>query len=302
MKGNRGARGRPLPFVERLLRRFADPLLVEAAWGDLLEEADAIAARRGSMATRLWLWLEGWRLLNEFARRRVWEATMDTWSPRRRRLTTLLGALALLPAAMLVIGGLLQTQSGSPVIQRALEATLFDPDGFLYRVVLHPATVLGGLGMTIGLNLLPLLRVRFERGHQTFSGIVALRLRPGPLAVGLIGVGLATTVLVYAFGENFEIVARAGAPAPAAAAVGAGWTAVRPAGGDWVVRYTADPLPVTVLRLGATPCRRFEHFALAGEAGPPEVVEPLRAASASERRPALNLELSASCEWYLLAD
>jgi len=235
-------------FIERTLRHLAGDAFAESAWGDLEEEAGALSRRYGRAAARLWISLQGLQLILGLVDRNVFsperwfgEVIMDSWTDRRRRLVALVGVLAALPAASLVLSGLLYTFSGSESLAQALDATLFQADGFFFRVVLHPITVLGGLALALALNLIPLLRIDVERGAETARATVALRLRRTHLAIAAAGLGLFAMILGYSFTENFAVVPREPAqtavPAvPAASAVGAGWTAVRRTGGEWNVR------------------------------------------------------------------
>ena len=235
-------------LIERVLRRLAGAEIAEAAWGDLMEEAAAVQRRRGRILARLWIAMQSLQLVfglldpDLFAPGR-WarEVAMDDWTDRRRKTVALVGVLAGLPAAVLVVSGLLYSLSGSEAIARALDATLFNGHGFFYRVVLHPVTVLGGLAVALALNLIPLLRLDVDRAGQTARATVALRLRRTHLAIAAAGLGLLAAILAYAFTENFDVVRREAAridapPAVAASAVGVGWTAVRHTGGEWNTR------------------------------------------------------------------
>ena len=246
--------------LERILSRMAGEQIAEAAWGDLEEEAAVIRQRHGRLVSRIWIWLEGVRLIlgwiprdPRIAARRVREVAMDGWTDGRRRLVAILGALVALPAAVLVVSGLMYTLSGSRAVEQALDSTLFDPQGFVYRVLLHPVTVLGGLALALALNLLPLLRIHIDRQPGNLTGTLAVRLRAAHLAVSGVGLTLLALILAYAFIENFAVVPRppAAAKVEAAVAVGAGWTGVRPADGEWIVHEIAG----VPLALSASPSR-----------------------------------------------
>jgi hypothetical protein len=238
--------GRPPPLLERVLRRMMDEAVAESAWGDLEEQAADVARRYGLWISRIWIWLHGARLvLDVLDVRRLWrrEAGVDNWSARRRRLAARVGILAALPAALLVVSGLLTILSGSRGIVDALDKSVFAPQGFVFRVVLHPAVVLGGLGVAVALNLLPLLRLRLDRSPDDLRGTMSIRLRGLHLGIGGAGMALLLTILAYGLAENFEIVARQPAPDIAAAvASGAGWTAIRRSGEPWVVRTVGGGL------------------------------------------------------------
>jgi hypothetical protein len=231
-------------LLERWLTQAAGPEIAEAAWGDLEEEAAPLRRRYGRIVARGWIAWHCARMILQLTAQRfapsrgIGEVAMDGWTDRRRRLAAVLGAVAALPGALLVVSGLLYMFSGDPAVGRALDATLFDREGLVYRLLLHPAIVLGGLALAVGLNLLPLLRFQVDRQPGTLAGTLAVRLRSAHLAVAALALGLFAVILAYAFTENFAVIPRppAESKATAAVAVGAGWTAVRQPGADWVVR------------------------------------------------------------------
>jgi len=143
----------------------------------------------------------------------------------------LVGVLAALPAALLVASGVLYSLSAGGATAQALDATLYDPQGFAFRVVLHPAVILGGLVAAVSLNLIPLLHLRFETRAGTVSATIGLRLRLRHLVIAAAGLGLLSTLLVYSITENFAVVAKEGTAAslvaPATTAIGAGGTGLR---------------------------------------------------------------------------
>ena len=274
-------------FIERTLRRLAGDEVAESAWGDLEEEAGALSSRYGRAAARLWISLQGLRLILGWVDRNVFsperwfgEVIMDRWSDRHRRLAALVGLVAVLPAAALVVGGLLTTLSENEALLRVLDTTLFDLDGFFYQVVLHPVTVLGGLALALALNLIPLLRIDVEGGAETARATIALRLRHTHLAIAAGGLALLALILGYSFTENFDVVprepAQSAAPAaPAAVAVGAGWTAVRRSGGEWNVRrIDGDEAGVVAPFLRLCRWRQILQIESPDPSAPAEIVVP----------------------------
>jgi len=117
-----------------------------------------------------------------------------------------IGLIACLPAAVLVVGGLLQSDWSAPAVRSALERTLFNPDLVGFRVLIHPATILSGLLLAAGLNLIPLLRIGLERRPGTLVGTLALRIRSAHLGVAVVALGLLGVILGYGFTENFKVV------------------------------------------------------------------------------------------------
>jgi hypothetical protein len=201
-------------LIERTLRRLASDEVAESAWGDLEEEAGALSGRHGRAAARLWISLQGLQLIMGLVDRNLFspkgrpgEVIMDGWSDRRRRLVAIIGAVAALPAGLLVASGVLYSLSAGGAVARSLDATLYDPTGLVFRVVLHPAVILGGLLAAVAVNLIPLLRLSFETRAGTVSATIGLRLRPRHLVIAAAGLGLLLVILAYSFTENFDVVA-----------------------------------------------------------------------------------------------
>ena len=131
---------------------------------------------------------------------------MDNWKGTVRRAAAAIGLIACLPAVVLVVGGLLQSDWSTPALRSTLERTLFNQDLVGLRILIHPAIVLSGLLLAAGLNLVPLLRLRLERQPGTLVGMLSLRIRAAHLGVALIAIGLMGVILGYGFTENFKVV------------------------------------------------------------------------------------------------
>jgi hypothetical protein len=211
---NRGGECAITP-LERLLRRIAREEIVEAALGDLREEHEEVAGQIGRTRAGIWFWSQVLR----FAATAAWESlgerrpgeelvVMDTWRSRRKAVIVLAGALACLPAVILVAAGLTQSAANDPAVTRALERTLFNPATVGFRLLLHPVTVVSGLLLAAGLNLYPVLRVGLGREDGVLVGTLRLRLRRAHLAVSSLALALLTVVFGYAFTENYAVVPR----------------------------------------------------------------------------------------------
>jgi hypothetical protein len=97
-----------------------------------------------------------------------------------------LGFALLVPAFVLVSTGLFHLER---------------PDALV-----HPILVMGGLLLALGLNALPVFRVRFAHEEGTLLGTVSLRLRGTGL--NLVALSLSclflATIMVYLLVENFQ--------------------------------------------------------------------------------------------------
>ena len=112
----------------------------------------------------------------------------------RKNKLALLGFILVLPALLLVTGGLAQSVLGTTHINDLLNFKL---------PFFHPVVIIGGLMLAFVLNLLPLLRINFQDGLLTST----LTLRDKYLNLGLIGgIGLLFTIIfLYLLAENLQI-------------------------------------------------------------------------------------------------
>jgi len=200
--------------AEHLLAGLVGPELAEAILGDLQELRPTIEARQGKAVSWLWLVLEVVRSAAGLSAQRLLalrhskkeDPSMDNWNIKMRRAAAAIGVVACLPAAALVVGGLLQSNWSTPAVRSLLERTLFNRDLVGFRILIHPATILSGLLLAAGLNLVPLLRLRLERLPGTLVGMLSLRIRAAHLGVAVIAIGLMGVILGYGFTENFKVV------------------------------------------------------------------------------------------------
>lgn len=128
--------------------------------------------------------------------------TLQNFESRQRtRLLALGGFICLIPALLLITGGILQSAFGIMGIGRFLDQLgVFN--------VIHPILVLGGIALAILLNLLPTTRLRFVRQDETVTATLVLKERFLNLTlIGLCGLSL-FIIFIYLLAENFQIFAR----------------------------------------------------------------------------------------------
>jgi hypothetical protein len=196
---------------ERWLAAIIGAEAAEAVVGDLVESLEQKWPAANPSARRVAY--EIVRAMPRFALDRLlrWSVLrkgsqdMDMWSMGQRRAAALLGGLACLPAFLLVGAGVLETLTGSTQLLQALERTLYNREITVFRLLQHPATILIGLALALGLNLVPLLRLHVGRQDGSLVGSVALRIRGSHLAVGLLAAGLLVVIFGYSFTENFRV-------------------------------------------------------------------------------------------------
>ena len=112
----------------------------------------------------------------------------------RSNKLALAGAILVIPALLLVFGGVLQSGFGITRVNDALNFDLF---------LFHPVVIMGGLLLAFALNLLPVVRLSYQEGVIISTVTVKDRL----LNVGLIGgIGLMGAIIfLYLLAENFQI-------------------------------------------------------------------------------------------------
>jgi hypothetical protein len=102
---------------------------------------------------------------------------------RHQGLLAAIGAAALIPAAVLIAGGL--TDTAVP------------------GLLVHPVLVMGGLALAIGAALYAATRVEVQSVPEGFRVACTIRRSPAPLTVLALGVLLLGVIAVYLFLENF---------------------------------------------------------------------------------------------------
>lgn len=121
---------------------------------------------------------------------------------KRECWLALVGSCATIPALIIVTGGIQQMILGEPNIWESLLHLNAQ------SLAIHPLVVLGGLGLAIGLNAIPLFRFQFQPSTDALSATATVKWRLPNLAVFGMSVFLLCALLFYAFGENFKIVPR----------------------------------------------------------------------------------------------
>lgn len=124
---------------------------------------------------------------------------LSSLSQRGHRIAGL-GLLLIVPALALCLGGILQGWLGATRFNSTLETLKLD------SLLFNPVVLLGGLFLAFVLNLVPVVRVRWDDGSLT--GTIQLRGKLLNLAI-LAGVGLLVGVIfLYLLAENFRIFPR----------------------------------------------------------------------------------------------
>ncbi len=125
---------------------------------------------------------------------------------KKDNLVAMIGALCIMPALFMVTSGLIYTDLGIREVNDALDA-LFAQSA-LVRIFIHPAVIIGGVLLSLSLNIIPTFRISIHRQDGTLVTTIVTRLRLLNLATLALGLFLTTAILFYAFAENFKIVAR----------------------------------------------------------------------------------------------
>lgn len=112
------------------------------------------------------------------------------------------GLLTSIPALIIVGIGMLS------VIGLGALAETFSHYITPQSLILHPVLVLGGLLVSIGLNIFPIFKIRFEPQVGALVTMITTRFRIANMFASTVSLFLLCAILLYAFGENFRIVVR----------------------------------------------------------------------------------------------
>ena len=190
----------------RLAERFLTSILTqensEAVLGDFEELFYTNVNASNVRKAKTWYWFQvfrsapfliGIKLSDQFGRSFT---TMIKNMNLHNKSSLWISLLAVIPALLLVIPGLIQSGFGSTEPNDAISANV-------PRFVFQPAILLGGLLLAFVLNVIPALKLRFERQPEGLTSVITFR----PVLLHWIFVGVSVLmvgiILVYAFFENF---------------------------------------------------------------------------------------------------
>ncbi len=173
--------------------------------GDLAESYADAATVRGHLAADVQLWgqvlisLPAFLLFSMRSPQLRSQTVNGNMIFREGKTTAALRALFLLPAALIVIPGLLFSLFGKPV-----EASLNTIPGFaqLTAWVDNPWVVLGGLAIGLLINLLVVANIKFEITKDKYQGTVSLKKNAWNLALLGLAAFFGIVLVLYLIGEN----------------------------------------------------------------------------------------------------
>jgi hypothetical protein len=194
----------PPRLAERILAWLLMPEDAEAVLGDFAENSNQFSNQGLANA---WYWKEtlrsasallGLKLARQFER----SFTVMNKNIGLHNVNFLwISLVALIPALLLIIPGMLQSLLGNMGPNNAMD-NLYANAPYL-EILRNPIILLGGLLLAFILNLLPALALRFERGPAGLTGVITFK--PVLIHWVFIGVSLLMVgiILIYAFFENF---------------------------------------------------------------------------------------------------
>ena len=191
----------PPQWAERLLVQLVAPVDQECIVGDFAERYLSKVYTEGHKAAQRWYWQELLRslpfLLILLQRQWCRRSTMEKLAYfEKGNRAVILSVILMIPAVLLVCGGLLYSLFDVATVNNALNFNLF---------IFHPTVILGGMALALLLNTLSVLRIRWEAG--TVIGELRVQGKTANLSfIGLIG-GVAGIILLYLLAENLQIFA-----------------------------------------------------------------------------------------------
>ena len=111
------------------------------------------------------------------------------------------GVVLIVPALTLVASGFSQSIFGARSIIDFLPSAVSS-------IFFHPLIILGGLLLAVGLNLLPILRLKFGSADGTMSGTFVVKTMPANIVLVSACMVLASVIFLYLLAENFASFAR----------------------------------------------------------------------------------------------
>ena len=197
----------PPRLAERLLASILTPDDAEAVLGDFAELFNTNAYQSNLQKAQFWYWIQTFKsapslirlkLSNELERRME---TMIKNLNLHNKSSLWISLIALIPALLLVIPGIMQSGLGYLGPNDALD-TMFAKAPAL-QILLSPIVLLGGLLLAFILNLTPAIKLRFERQPEGLTSVITFK----PVILHWIFVGISLLIvgiiLLYAFFENF---------------------------------------------------------------------------------------------------
>ncbi|MBI1877301.1 MAG: hypothetical protein HYR94_03550 [Chloroflexi bacterium] len=118
----------------------------------------------------------------------------------------ILGFVLSLPALLIFVPGVLQSVLGLTQLNDGLDALLAQFGAL--RLLIHPAVVLGGLFLALALNVRPVIQAGFQLQEGNLVSVITIKGKALNLGIMILALGLTAALLLYAFVENFQIVAR----------------------------------------------------------------------------------------------
>jgi hypothetical protein len=124
------------------------------------------------------------------------------------RQLAMIGFLLTIPALLIFIPGVLQTGLGLTQLNDALDKLIAHSPVEAVRLLIHPVLVLGGLFLALSLNVWPVIQTKFQLHEGNLVSVIIIKGKALNLGILILALILMAALLLYAFVENFQIVAR----------------------------------------------------------------------------------------------
>lgn len=196
----------PPKLAELFLMSMLIPGEKEVVLGDFEELFHKILGHSNVRKARSWYWMQVCRsapaliqlkLSNEFERSFT---TMIKNMNLHNKPSLLISLIALIPALIVIIPGIMQSGFGYFEANKALDATWVKVP--VLKTLISPVVLLGGLFLIFILNAIPAMKLRFERQPEGLTSVITFK--PVPLHWIFVGLSILMVgiLLTYSLFEN----------------------------------------------------------------------------------------------------
>jgi len=183
-------------FGEQILSLLVRSQDRDAILGDFEEQFEMIANQSNCRSAQCWFYVETTKsipiLFVQQAKTYLWRiVTMreDAFYANKNKFATI-GLISILPTLLLITAGLLQTLFGLTQFSESL------------LVIDHPVVIIGGLLLAFTLNILPIVKIKWESEAGSLVGSITVKGRLLNLMMSGLSMFVFSLIFLYLLGSN----------------------------------------------------------------------------------------------------